>query len=332
MDRNQQRYSIILILLLFSLTGVGTLGYMYIEGWNLNDSFYMTIITLTTTGFSEVNNLSSVGRLFTVILLLVGMGVVAYSVTGLMSIFFSMDLSQSRRKKMQKKINQLSGHIIVCGFGRMGKIICKELEFKKREFVVIEKSENLISDLQKSDYLWLEGDATHDEHLISAGVERASFLAAMVDNDADNLYLSLAARGLNPDIYIIARASEEEARPKIIRAGANKVVLPISMSAHKVAQTLVNPDLEEIIRIEGIRGGDTEVELIDLPIKDYSKLKGKNLVNCGLKRDGIIVVGVRKSDGSFIFAPPSDYEFASGDVLLTLTHKETFNKVLSCLE
>jgi voltage-gated potassium channel len=323
-DRNNSLFIVFLLLL---VTFIGVAGYAIIEGWTLTDALYMTVITLTTTGYGEVHKLSDEGRVFTIFLLLVGMGTVAYSVTTLMKDLLSVNFLSRRRKKMQNRINHLKGHTIICGYGRMGRVICKELEKNDYNFVVIEKGTEPIAELERSKYIWINGDATHDDVLIQAGVQHARFMVSMVDSDADGLYISLAARSLNPNIYIITRANEESAQPKILRAGANRVILPVLMSGLKVAQSVLNPAVEDFLDITGIEPGSKRLQLADIDIKQGSVLVGKNLRNCGFPRDGLIVVGIKHKDGSFVFAPKSDYDFQIGDCLITLGKKAKYDEV-----
>lgn len=232
--------SILVVLLL--LVAAGTFGYSYLEGWNLHDSLYMTIITLTTTGFQEVHQMTESGRNLTMILLVMGMGIVAYSISVIMNDLLSINLETRRKKKMDKEISKLKDHTIICGFGRMGKIIAEEISKSHNNFLIIEKNTKILKQLEHTNFKYIEGDSTHDEVLVKAGIKNAKILVSMIDSDSDALYLALAARTFNPDLQIIVRASEEEARPKILRAGANKVVLPVLMSGIKVAQAILTPD------------------------------------------------------------------------------------------
>ncbi|MCB0366628.1 MAG: potassium channel protein [Bdellovibrionaceae bacterium] len=306
----------------------GVFGYSYIEGWGLFDSLYMTAITLTTTGYQEVRPLSPEGRAFTIVLLIVGMGTVAFSITQFMQDLFSINFKLQRRKKMEKKLEGLVGHTIICGYGRIGRVIASELHRAERDFAIIEKNERNLHDLEQTPYLFVEGDATHDEYLERAGIRRAACLVNMVDCDADSLYISLAGRTLNPDLYIIARASDESARRKILRAGADKVILPVVVSGVKVAQSVLNPAIEGLLDIEGVDlQADRRVQMAEIDITAKSKLKGKSLINCGFKREGVIVVGIRHKDGEFTFAPDSQYEFSEGDTLVTLSTPQSFEEV-----
>lgn len=318
---------IILITLVFT-TGVS--GFSIIEGWNLMDSFYMTVITLTTTGFQEVHKLSPAGRIFTSFLLIFGMGLVGYSVSVLINDFITIGFIERRRKILDKKITKLTEHTIICGYGQMGMVVCEELHRAGNPFVVIEKDPIRMEELDKKKFLYLEGDGTDDVLIQKAGVNKARVFVSMVANDSDALYLSLAAKTLNPSLYIIVRASNEQAKRKILKTGANKVVLPLLMTGIRVAESVLNPNVEEILEISGITmDPKNRIKLIDISIDGTGNLLGKSLLNCGFKRDGIIVLGIRKRDDSFLFAPDADYEFKMGDVLVGVGTKDKLEEVHS---
>jgi len=318
----------IVVLLLIALVLGGTLGYMLIEGWSFDESLYMTIITLTTTGFQEVHPLSLTGRRFTILIMVLGIGTVAYSFSVIMNEVLSMDFADRRRKKMDQKFNGLSKHTIICGYGRMGQIVCKELAKAKMCFVVIEKAANRINELKKTEYLWIEGDASQDEHLKKAGIEKARVLVSMLDDDADNLYLCLAGRSLNAGVMIIARANEPSAEPKLKRAGADKVVMPVVASGHRVAKTVINPAVDSLLQITGMDIGDKrEIGVSELRVNPDSRLIGRTLADSGFKLSGVMVIGVREKGVGFKFAPPKDYRFAEGDCLITLSTEASLAKM-----
>jgi voltage-gated potassium channel len=321
-----------LLVLLLLITFGGAIGYMFLEGWPFFDSLYMTIITLTTTGFGEVKPLSSLGRVFTMILLVMGVGLVAYSATTFINVFFSYNWAERRKRKMDKKILALRDHTIIIGFGRMGKIICKELHEAGHEFVVIEKHDQLHTDLQNSPYLWMAEDAAQDENLWNAGIENAKNLVIMIDDDADALYITLAARSLNREIEILVRANAESAKKKLKLAGADKVILPFVMSGHKVAESILNPAVEDLLNISGVKGGQGQLQIADIIVSKKSYLVNMTLGNCGILREEMIVVGIKKPDRSFIFAPKEDYIFEIGDCIIALGSKENYERILLGME
>jgi len=323
--RKKQIFGLLMLLILATLAG--TLGYYFIEGWTLFESLYMTVITLTTTGFMEVKPLSVEGRVFTIVLLMCGMGIVVFSVSAIMTWVMGVDFKERRRRKMQEKIDALKDHSIVCGYGRMGKIICNELFDANHDFVVIAKDFPEVED-EELKFLHIIGDAAHDDILVKAGIKNANTLITVIDNDHDSLYLTLAARSLNPKLHIMARANQESAERKLKLAGASKVFLPLIMSGHKVAESILNPAVEDILNISGVRGRGGQFQLTDLYIKSNSPLLGKTLKNCGFTKKQILIVGIRKRDNSFFFAPGGDYEFELGDCLIALGSKEDYQFIV----
>ena len=209
---------LIIVSLILIVLSFGTIGYMIIENMSFLDAFYMTVITVTTVGFGEVKRLSHDGKIFTIFLIVSGFGVFTYAATAGAQILVEGELKEIfKKKRIKKDINKLKGHFIICGFGRMGQIICKELKANKVNFVVIDKEENFLKD--REDILYLIGDATKDEILKEAGIERAKGLISVLTTDAENLYVVLSARSLNPNLFIVARAAEEEAESKLKELG-----------------------------------------------------------------------------------------------------------------
>jgi voltage-gated potassium channel len=322
----------IIISLLALLTGVGTLGYRIIERWNWLDAFYMTIITLTTTGFKEVHPMSDEGRILTIVLIIFGMGTVIYSINYFFNLLISIDFKERRRRKMEKAITKLEGHTIICGYGRMGQVMAAELHGAMENIVIIENNEKTVELLKQTEYFWISGDATHDDTLKQAGVEKANVIVSMVDNDSDGLYISLAARTLNPKIHIVIRANNEDAQKKMMRAGANKVFLPTIMSGKRVAQNILNPAVEDFLEITSVHlKKDEQLQLVDIDVNEKTQLVGKNLSNCGIKREGLIIVGIKKSNNKFIFAPSSVYPFENGDCLIALGTSKSYEHVMETL-
>lgn len=310
------------------VTMFGTIGYRLIEGWSFFDSFYMTIITLTTTGYQEVHHLSDQGRVLTIMLLILGMGIVAYSVTAVTSYILNLDFKQRGKERMQKKIEKLKGHTIVCGFGRMGQVICEELYRKQNDFVIIEQDPSKTETMKELGYLYIDGDAAHDENLIKAGIENANVLVSMIDNDSDGLYIALAGRSLNEKMYILVRANDENARRRILRAGANKVILPTIMSGLKVAQSVLNPAVEDFLDISIHDNHNEKIQLVDLSVTEESTLVNKTIEEMGpLVRD-LIVVGIRKPDHTFIFNPLSSYVFEKDDTLIAMGSQIAFENAI----
>ncbi|MDH5415594.1 MAG: potassium channel family protein, partial [Flavobacteriaceae bacterium] len=308
-------------------------GFMQIEGWSFLDSLYMTVITLTTIGYHEVQALSDTGKVFNLVLIMFGVGTVTFSITKIISDITSIDFRTRRREKMKKKIESMSGHTIVCGYGRMGEVICKRLAEYNIDFVVIERDPGLIEELNKSNYLHIDGDAANDDHMLEAGIERAKSLVSVIDNDSDGLYIALAARSINPHLFIIVRANEEKARKRILRAGANKVILPFVMSGNKVADTVINPATEDLFDITSAKECDPKekIELADLIVRESSTITGKTLNEVGPLMPNLLIIGIKNDDEGFEFKPGSTHVFQAGECLIAMGPRKDYENAKAVL-
>mgnify|MGYP000323399263 FL=1 len=211
------------VVLLILINAFGVAGYMVIEGWNFMDSLFMTVITITTVGYGEVHELSSAGEIFTIVLLVLGVGIILYLLGTEAKLLLEGQLEDLiGRKRLEKKIRDLKDHYIICGYGRMGKIIAEEFSEKNIEILIIEKEP--VPEIEKGDLLILEGNAENEDVLLSAGIKKAKGLISVLPTDAENIFLVLSARDLNPDLFIVTRASEESSERKILRAGADSLV------------------------------------------------------------------------------------------------------------
>ncbi|MEI6205146.1 MAG: potassium channel protein [Desulfuromonadales bacterium] len=315
------------IVLLMLVTG-GTAGYMSIEKWRFLDALYMTVITLGTVGFKEVHDLSDGGKIFTMCLILVGVSVLGYIVGSLAQIMFEGQFQRIMgRKKVEKQINALKEHYIICGFGRIGSLICKEFKANELPFVIVEKSVDAIEKLDEEGYLHMRGDATLDETLLKAGIKRAKGLISVVTSDTENVYITLTARGLNPDLYILARSGEEGSDIKLKRAGANKVVSPYIIGGSRMAQSILRPNVVDFIEIAtGSEHMDLQMEEITIP--QHSAFAGETLVSSGFRKEiGVIIVGIKKSHGKMIFNPHSQAKIEGDDTLIVLGEPQSIAKL-----
>jgi len=325
---NPTRNLRISLIFLIGLLLIGTIGYMLIEQWSLIDSIYMTVITVSTVGFKEVFDLSPAGRLFTVALIIFGVSFIAYAAGSIVQFMVEGQLrSILGRKKLEKQIAKLKNHYIICGYGRIGTHICRELEAKPVPFVVVENEPHKTDRLNREWILYVEGDATVDETLIKAGIRSAKGLVTAVTSDTANVYITLTARGLNPDLFILARASEESSETKLKRAGATKVISPYVMGAARMAQAILRPSVVDFIEI-ATAGKNYELQLEESRVTADSALVGKTLITSGIRRDlGIIIVGIKKDAGQMLFNPAPDTTIESGDVLITLGEPEAIENL-----
>ena len=300
----------------------GTVGYMIIEHWSFLDAVYMTVTTITTVGFSEVHPLSSTGRVFTTFLIVVGVGTILYTFNNAARIVIEGEIQVIfGRRKVEKKIRELKDHYIVCGYGRMGMVICKELKAKRAKFVVIEKATQP-SDSLDADLLIVRGDATKDEVLKEAGIERAKGLISVLPTDAENLYVVLSAKVLNPDLNIVARAGEEGSEEKLVRAGADRVVSPYHIGGLRIAHTMLKPSVVDFIEF-ATRSGNIDLQMEEIYVKEGAGISGTTLDQCGIGRElGIIIVAIKRTGGEMQFNPTFRTVIGPGDVLIALGEKD----------
>jgi voltage-gated potassium channel len=321
----QLRISLLVLLLLVS---GGTAGYMFIEGWRFLDAFYMTIITVGTVGFQEVHVMNDAGRVFTILLIVVGVTVLGYAVTKLAQIMFEGQFQRFLgRKKVEKSIEELKNHYIVCGYGRIGSLICREFAAKPIPFVVVESNQSVIEKLEEDNVLFLRGNATEDDTLLKAGIKRAKGLVSVVTSDTENVYITLTARGLNPGLFILARSGEPGSEIKLKRAGANKVVSPYHIGGSRMAQAILRPNVVDFIEIATGRDHlDLQMEEIFIP--SVSTFIGQNLQDAGLRRDtGVIIVGIKKANGKMVFNPDSASQIGAEDTLIVLGQPTAITKL-----
>ncbi len=314
-------------LIILSLIIIGTVGFMLIEGWHILDAFYMTIITISTTGFKEIYPLSETGRMFTTFLIVFGVGALAY--TGGRAVQFLVERELLRRGRMSRRINTLKNHFIVCGYGRMGKSICEELQHAGAPFLVVDNNRETIAELIEKKYIFLEGDATQDDVLIKAGIHNARGLVAVLPTDAENVFATLSAKVLNPEVFVVTRAVEEETESKLIKAGANRVIKPYEIGGSRMAQVLLRPGVVDFIDIVA-RGQGIDLSMEEIYLNSHSPLIGKTLSNSPIRRDlNIIIVSIFRKDGKVIYNPGHSTKLQEGDRLIAIGEKENLQKLNS---
>ncbi|MBI4699018.1 MAG: potassium channel protein [Nitrospirae bacterium] len=305
-------------ILLITVIAFGTIGYSLIEQWHPFDSLYMTIITLSTVGYEEIHTLSTAGKVFTIVLILSGVGGMFYTLSVAAKVIVEGELRDILgRKKLSKTIEGLKNHYIICGYGRMGKIISKEMAAHGASFVVIEKTPEVLASIDKS-ILALQGDSTQDAVLKEAGFEKARGLISVLSSDADNLYAVLSARELNSKLKIAARASEEGAEQKLIRAGADNVISPYHIGGQRIAHTMLKPAVVDFIEF-ATKKGNIELQMEEIRVKENSHIIGRNLDECGIRKElGIIIVAIKRASNEMEFNPTSTSLIRKGDTLIAM--------------
>lgn len=315
MGKLRRRLILSLALIVF-IVSFGTIGYIVMEGWNFQDSLYMTVTTLTTVGYREVRELTSMGRWFTIILIIGGVGTMLYVLSAGAKVLIEGEIQEVLgRRRLEKKMKELRDHYIICGYGRMGKIIVKELKNEKVKFVVIER--NVVAHEKQEPFLII-GDATQDELLKEVGIEKAKGLITVLPTDAENLYVVLSAKGLNPNLFIVARAGEEGSEQKLLRAGADRVISPYHIGGLRIAHTVLKPAVVDFIEL-ATKSGNIDLQLQEISIPDVSRFSGLSLDQCGFGKDlGIIIVAIKKPNGEMRFNPTFRTLVEPGDTLIAL--------------
>ena len=292
------------------------------------EAFYMTIITISTVGYAEIVPLSQAGRALTIVIIILGITVGAYTVGLLVRAFVEGELAKIvGRRIVQKQISNLKNHFIVCGFGRIGRIICTELAADNIDFVVIEQDPATREDIENQRYLCIEMDATSEEALLAAGIMKAKGIATAVNSDANNVFITMTAKSLRPDIFVLARASEEKNEDKLLRAGASRVVSPYMIGARRMAQMLKKPTVVDFIDI-AMMGSHLGLMMEEAKIGPKSNLTGKNLVDSHLRKDfGVIIVAIKKISGNMIFNPMPSETLEAGDVIVVIGKREDLKRM-----
>ncbi len=322
------RKLLVLLLLPVVLLFLGTIGYYLIEGWSPLESLYMTVITLTTVGFGEVHTLSRWGRVFTIVLLLLGVGTLAYALNTAGQYVLEADIGKTlRRRRSRRMIEKLEKHFVVCGFGRVGQSATKNLLESTRDVVIIERDEQLVDKLQSEGMIVVLGDATKDEVLRAAGLERADGIMVCTGSDTDNLFIVLSARTLNPDLNIVARSADSENEGKMRRAGADRVVSPYQLGGQFMANVLTRPHVTEFLSVVTLDSG-LELLLEEVMIAENSPLAGHTVVEADLRRKtGAILVALLQRETGTTVTPDEKTKLQVGDEVFVLGTREQLKKL-----
>ncbi|MEJ5186501.1 MAG: potassium channel protein [Candidatus Geothermincolales bacterium] len=307
----------IVILILFVL---GPLGYMLLEDMPFADAFYMTVITVFTVGFREVKELGTGGRAHTISIIIVGVSSLFFLISNLIEYTFLEALGETLgRRRMDLRIRRLSDHIVVCGYGRVGEVVCDTLDQAGTDFVLVEQDPTRYAEAVEKGYLAIQGDATLSATLEEAGVKRARGLVCALDSDANNLLTSLTARFLNRDLVIVARCVNPESVEKLRYAGADKIISPYTLSGKRMANFLLKPGVCDYLDLV-TQGGEIEYRMEELLVQEGSPLAGKSIGEMDIKaRTGALIVAVRKArDGSFNTNPDRDTKLDAGDLVIAL--------------
>jgi len=310
-------------LLFVTVIVIGASGYKILGGeeWSFLDSIYMAVITLSTTGVVEVRELTPSAKIWTIILISFGIGIVFYAFSQATELILNINLL--RRNKMEKRASKLKNHFIVCGYGRMGKVICEELNSQKLDFLIVENNNEKITIISELGYVFIEGDATADETLEKSHIDQAQGLVAVLSNDSDNLFVTMTARTLNPDLFITSRCSLDQNVSKMKRAGANKVINPYVAGGHKMAELLITPYVEDTVEIASPKHNiDLLIEEINL--KTITQFHVVTIRESNIRENfQLLIVGIFDDEGETTLNPDPDYTMSKDNTLLLLGEKES---------
>lgn len=310
------------------LVSTGTLGYWLLEGWSLLDALYMTVITVTTVGFMEVHPPSTAGRLFTMVLALGGVFTAFYAASEVIRGIVSGELTDLfGRQRVQRSLADLKDHFIVCGFGRMGRIVCDEFSADAIPFVVVDRDASVLRGFDIPHGVPLQGDATADEVLRQAGLERARGLVTVAASDAENLFITMSARLMRENLYIVARSESEASETKLRRAGASRVVSPYSIGGHRVAQAVLRPAVVDFIEL-ATRSKSIDLQIEEVEVSGSSSLAGKTLRESGVRRElNVIVVAILRPSAATVYNPSPEAAIDPGDVLIVIGEPEKLDRL-----
>jgi len=325
---NSTRHLVVSIILSCGILIIGTAGYMIIEGWRFLDALYMTVITISTVGYLEVNQIGDAGRVFTIFLVASGVGftlyvaaaVVQFMVEGRIRIILG-------RRRLDQKVNRLKNHYIVCGYGRIGRVICRTLSTKPLDVVAVENNPDLIPVMDADGILYVDGDAADEDTLIKAGIKQAKGLVAALATDTDNVFLVLTARQLAPQLTIIARASQEAVKRKFQAAGADSVESPYEMGAVSMAHHIIRPTVTNFLDL-AFAYQRKDVQMEEIPVSESSKLVNVPLKDSGIRKNfNLIIIAIKKPDGTMLFNPSFEAAIMPNDTVIAVGEQENLKKL-----
>ncbi len=317
------------LIILICIVAAGTIGYMYIEGWTFGEAVYMTVITIATVGYGEVHPLSAAGRIFTIVLIAGGVSGAAFVLGAFIEYIVEGKFRTTLgRRQMKVRIAKLKDHFILCGYGRVGEDIARTFSEEGIPFIVVDNRPDIITKAEEAGHLYLLGDATSDKVLIEAGIERARGLVAAVDSDVDNTYITLSARGMQPDLFIEARASNEEAEIKLKMAGANHTVSPNKIGARRMAMLAIRPGVVDFIDTVTY-GRGREMDMENIVAGKTSPLVGKTVEEIR-RQSRAIILAIGKKTGRLLPNPPSEIAIEEGDLLIAIGTRNQLT-ALECL-
>ena len=332
--RQEVRTALAVLAVIVLIVVIGTIGYMLIEGWSFLDSFYMTVTTIFTVGYGEVHPQTSGGRIFTLVIIVLGVGAILYGLGTMVEFVVSGQLSgMFRRRVVKKRVERLDGHFIVCGYGRVGEAVAAQFKADKARFVVVDNEPEGQARAEAAGLLLVRGDASEDQVLEVAGVKRAKGLVSAVGSDAANIYIVLSARVLNPDLFIIARAASEDAVSKLRRAGASRVVSPYDIGGRKMATLMLKPLVSDYLEVV-TGGGELAFLVEEFKLAEQCCVIGRSIEALDVrKRTGATILAVqRAATGLFDTNPSPDAILHPGDKIIAIGTSEEISSLEGLIE
>ena len=331
MDRRIARRIILITALIVLTMIIGTIGFRVLEDYPLFDAFYMTLITITTVGYQEVHPLSQAGRIFNSFLIVFGVSAMFFAIGMMTQTIIELQLQDRYgERKKRRAVMQMKDHYIVCGFGRVGRNAAFELQRAGATFLVVDRNEQRVERAAQAGMLAIKADATRDESLREAGVERARGFIAALATDAENVFVILSAKTLNPGLTVVTRASEEDAEEKLRRAGADTVFSPYSIAGHRLAQALVRPHVVQLLDFAGQAVG-LDVTMEQMQVSPDSQLVSRSLGDLVPREARLIVLAIGKPDGKIIFKPPVEMQVTGGDLLIVMGEQPSLRNMENLL-
>ncbi len=318
---------------LLALIAIGTIGYIAVERWTFHDALYMTVITMTTIGYREVRPLTLQGQWFTIMFIFASVTFYIYAASSTASYLLSDAFRrQVQQIRTRRKVQRMENHIIVCGYGRIGSQIVQELALAGEPFVIVERDPKTVRELQDLGYAVVVGDATQEETLLEAGVERARALIATAATDADNAFIALTARSLNPKLFIVSRVSDPALEPHLRRAGANRALSPYRIGALRMAGMVIRPHVHEFIEI-AVGRGTVELQMEEIHIPPESPFAGRSLAECEIRqRYGVLVIGMVRPGEGLTFNPDPQQAIPPGTILMVIGRAEEVERLRQAAE
>ncbi len=328
-SRGVLRRLVRVILALVGVVTVGTLGYMVLEGWSFLDALYMTVITLSTIGYTEVHKLNTDGEVWTIMFIVGGLATFGFVSAPLVELVFEGAIhGQFRRRRMRKEIEKLDGHQILCGYGRVGRQVADEFAKDGVEFVIIDQSPEVIEECLAKGYRAISGEASNDAVLEEAGVRRAKGLIAAVDSDADNVFVTLSARKLNPKLHIVARTSSDESAAKLGMAGADRTLSPYAVGGRRLASLATQPLVVDFLDVVTQGEQDIEFRLEEFGVPEDSAIAGHTIAELKIgEKAGAMILAIRSKEGSFDTTPSAQDRLHAGDTLIVLGTRDQITRL-----